>query len=124
QRGGVSSAGRPRGRRGRSGADLGAGGRRESGHHGDLGLDRRRTAGGRLVAVLLRPGRGGAGARPFDLAPLSQGGGAGPDPSPRPSASAATTPLCGAISRRAFLRRGQAASGTILETTRTPQVAS
>src|SRR5262249_60604709 len=122
QRGGVSSAGRPRGRRGRSGADLGAGGRRQSGHHSDLGLDRRRTAGGRLVAVLLRPGRGGAGARPFDLAPLSQGGGAGPDPSPRPSASAATTPSCGAISRRAFHRPARGATGAIREPHRTPTV--
>src|SRR5262249_44656769 len=74
-----------------------------------------------LVAVLLRPCRRGAGARPFDLAPLSQAGGAGLDPSPRPSTSAAATPLCGAISRRAFRRRGQAASGTVVATARTQQ---
>src|SRR5262249_41385186 len=34
QRGGVSAAGRPRGRRGRGGADLGASGRCQPGHHG------------------------------------------------------------------------------------------
>src|SRR5207302_6644225 len=43
-----------------------SGGRRQSGHDGGVGLDRRRAAGDRFVAVLFRPGRGGAGARPFD----------------------------------------------------------
>src|SRR5262249_16502478 len=79
------------------------------------GLDRRRAVGDRLVAVLLRARRGGAGARPFDLASLSQGRGAGPEPPRRPSASAAKASLCGAVSGRAVRRRGQAASGTIVE---------
>src|SRR5262249_59776274 len=69
----------------------------------------------RLVALLLRAGGGGAGVQPFDLVPLSQARRAGPDSSRRPSASAATTSLCGAISSRPVRRRGQAASGTIVE---------
>src|SRR5262249_37180108 len=83
-------------------------------HHGGLGLDRRRAVGTRLVAVLLRPGRSGAGARPFDLASLSQGRGAGPEPARRPSASGTQASLCGTVSGRAFRRRGQATSGTIV----------
>src|SRR5262249_56748497 len=98
------------------GADLGPGGRRQPSDHGGLGLDRRRAVGDRLVALLLRAGGGGAGARPFDLASLSQGRGAGLEPPRRPSASAAEASLCGAISGRALRRRGQAASGTIVET--------
>src|SRR5262249_13895851 len=80
-------------------------------------------AGGRVA----RPNQAGGGgpsysrARPFDLAPLSQAGGAGLAPSPSPPTSAAATPLCGAISRRAFRRRGQAASGTVVATARTRQ---
>src|SRR5262249_14093594 len=81
---------------------------------GGMGLDRRRAVGDRLVAVLLRARRGGAGARPFDLASLSQGRGAGPEPPRRPSASAAKASLFGAVSGRAVRRRGQAASGTVV----------
>ena len=52
QRGGVPAADRPRDRRHRGGADLGARGAAQSGHHGAVGPDRRRAAVRRLAAVL------------------------------------------------------------------------
>ena len=56
-------------------------------------------------------GRGGAGTRAFDLAPLSQGSGAGSEPSPSASASAEKPSLCGAISGRPVHRRARQAPG-------------
>ena len=59
----------------------------------------------RLLAVVLRVGRGGAGARAFDLAPLSQGGRAGSKPSPGTPTAGEKPPLRGAISGRSVHRR-------------------
>ena len=57
-------------------AHVRARGRGEPGHYGAVGIDRRRLVAGRIAALLPRPHRSHAGARPFDLASLSAGGGA------------------------------------------------
>ena len=61
----------------------------------------------RLLAVVLRVGRGRAGARAFDLAPLSQGGRAGSKPSSGTSTAGEKPPLRGAISGRSVHRGTQ-----------------
>jgi Predicted integral membrane protein (DUF2189) len=71
-------AARPRRRRGGRAAHLDPRGRREPRNHGFVGLDRHRTAGDRIGAVFSRPHGGVSGARPRDVASLSQGGRTGP----------------------------------------------
>ena len=78
-------------------------GRRQSGIDGVVGSHCRRAAGGRLAAVLSRSDGRDAGARPRDLAPLSQGGRAGFCSTIRLStaglsAAGAAAPLCGGFS--------------------------
>ena len=58
----------------------------------------------RLLAAVLRVGRGRSGARAFDLAPLSQGGRAGSKPSSGTSTAGEKPPLRGAISGRSVHR--------------------
>ena len=111
QRGLVSAAARPRRRRGGSGVDLGARGRRQPDDHGGVGTDRGRATGGGRLAAVFRPGRGGPGAGTFDLASLSQGGGAGLEISPAICTSGVNeTSLCSAISSSSLHRRRAACS--------------
>ena len=111
QRGFVSAAARPRRRRGGSGVDLGARGRRQPDDHGGMGTDRGRATGGGRLAAVFRPGRRRAGAGTFDLAPLSQGRGAGLEISLAICASGVDeTSLCSAISSSSLHRRRAACS--------------
>src|SRR6516162_1234360 len=94
--------------------DFGASRRRQSRAHGGLGIDRRRPPSGRLLAVVRRPRRGGAGARSLDLALVSQSRGAGPERPPRtPTSAQKPAPaICRTVSGRALRRRGDAKATT------------
>src|SRR5262249_29264187 len=94
--------------------DFGASRRRQSRAHGGLGIDRRRPPSGRLLAVVRRPRRGGAGARSLDLALVSQSRGGGPERSPRtPTSAQKSAPaLCRTISSLPLRRRGAAKATT------------
>ena len=76
ERGVVPAAARPQRRDGGGDRHLVQGHPEEPHDDGLVGTDRRLRPADRLAAVLPRPGRGDAGARAFDLAPVSQGGGA------------------------------------------------
>ncbi len=75
-------------------AHVGQSGSSQSADDGGLGPLRRRRPGDRLVAALCRARGRDAGARPFDLASLSQGRGTGPEPAPGPPAPTERTALC------------------------------